>query len=90
MNGSKHLIAVYSLLASLAISAIGGGFWAGGVANAQEDQKRQGERRDKMYGQMDHRQRTLEQSAATIRERLKAIDEIKEAQKEILKALRQR
>ena len=72
-NGSKHIAATVGLYVALG-AAIGGGFyWAGALAQAQENERKQGERRDKQFGQMDNRQRLLENQAAATQAVLTAI-----------------
>ncbi len=83
MNGKRHIGITYALIVTVALSILSGGFFMGRLAEAQDGQRDRIEEQAVRFGQMDMRQRTLEQSSAVSRERLKAIDEIKEAQKRI-------
>ncbi len=71
MNGVAKFLPWAAILALLVGAAVG----YGALGQQVDDNRKQGERRDVQFGQMDMRQRTLENNAAATAAILKLIKE---------------
>ena len=77
-NGTRLWIAIAGLALTLLLTSGKGFLWAGEQSQKVKDNKAQIERQTKTYGQMDMRQRTLENGAAVTRAELRNINKLLE------------